>query len=313
MKKIITILLALSLALSLSMTAFAAENNTDPTNIDVVAKVIRDVEGEYTGQNEDGAVSVTTDDGTTVTVIDVPNEYEYLVVVPILPDETAAWAWITSCLNGYGTPAHAYDIYFLNQDGERTNANGVAVSVSCPHCDNDVFVCSLTTGGAVKVLESSATTRTTVITFTTNGSTYYVLTEKTTSTDPDHAHDVNIQEPEGGDVEVSDKTPETGDKVTITPKPDSGKVVDKVTVTDENGNPVKVTDNGDGTYSYTQPDGDVTIKVTFKDKPTTGTTDTPKTGDDTNLELWFGVMIASALALCWIFLIDRRRKEDKSA
>lgn len=54
--------------------------------------------------------------------------------------------------------------------------------------------------------------------------------------------------------------------MTITPKPDQGNEVDSVTVTDRNGDPVKVTDKGDGTYTFTQPTGKVTITVTFRDK-----------------------------------------------
>ena len=40
------------------------------------------------------------------------------------------------------------------------------------------------------------------------------------------------------------------DNVTVTPNPDEGYVVDEVIVTDENGRPVELTDNGDGTYYY---------------------------------------------------------------
>lgn len=50
----------------------------------------------------------------------------------------------------------------------------------------------------------------------------------------------------------------------ITPTPKDGYSVDTVIVTDSNGHQIYVTDNGDGTYSYVQPDGAVEIKVTFK-------------------------------------------------
>ena len=74
------------------------------------------------------------------------------------------------------------------------------------------------------------------------------------------------QPDEGGTVTVSPKNPEKGDTVTITPKPEDGYVVDKVTVMDKDGKPVEVTDNGDGSYSFTQPSGKVTVTVTFTDK-----------------------------------------------
>ena len=68
----------------------------------------------------------------------------------------------------------------------------------------------------------------------------------------------------GGSVSIDPERPHTGDEVTITPEPDEGKVVDSVTVTDKDGEPVEVTDNGDGTWSFTQPPGKVTITVTFR-------------------------------------------------
>ena len=68
----------------------------------------------------------------------------------------------------------------------------------------------------------------------------------------------------GGDVTVNNPYPAQGQTVTITPRPDKGMTVDKVIVTDKNGDPVAVSDNGDGTYSFRQPAGKVTITVTFK-------------------------------------------------
>ena len=74
----------------------------------------------------------------------------------------------------------------------------------------------------------------------------------------------------GGDTSVAPARPHKGDTVTITPKPDQGNEVDSVTATDRNGDPVKVTDKGDGTYTFTQPTGKVTISVTFRDKEIPG-------------------------------------------
>ena len=68
---------------------------------------------------------------------------------------------------------------------------------------------------------------------------------------------------DGGSIKVSPRTPEAGDEVTITPDPDSGYEVDQVTVTDRDGDEIRVTANRDGTYTFTQPRGRVTIEVTF--------------------------------------------------
>ena len=66
-----------------------------------------------------------------------------------------------------------------------------------------------------------------------------------------------------GDVTVSPSRPSSGQTVTITVDPDAGYALDDLTVTDARGNVVKVTDNGDGTYSFTQPSSKVTIEATF--------------------------------------------------
>ena len=70
---------------------------------------------------------------------------------------------------------------------------------------------------------------------------------------------------DNGDVTVTPKNPEMGDTVVITPAPDAGYEVDEITVTDKNGNPITVIDNGDGTYSFKQPSGKVNIEVTFRE------------------------------------------------
>ena len=72
-----------------------------------------------------------------------------------------------------------------------------------------------------------------------------------------------VEQPKNGAVSTSTNNPTAGTKVTITPKPDEGYKLYKITVTDQNGNPVEVIDNGDGTYRYIQPVGKVTIKVIF--------------------------------------------------
>ena len=70
---------------------------------------------------------------------------------------------------------------------------------------------------------------------------------------------------DGGTVKVSPRTPEAGEEVTLTVTPDAGYQVDAVTVTDRDGDEVEVTDNGDGTYTFEQPRGRVTIEVTFRE------------------------------------------------
>ncbi len=79
---------------------------------------------------------------------------------------------------------------------------------------------------------------------------------------------VEVGKTEHGAAAVDSDTAKKDDTVTITVTPDLGYVVDRVTVTDKNGNELPLTDHDDGTYTYTQPSGKVTVDVLFR--PVTG-------------------------------------------
>ena len=68
---------------------------------------------------------------------------------------------------------------------------------------------------------------------------------------------------ENGSVTVSPRSAEKGDSVTITVKPDSGYRLDDLIVTDKNGKELKLTDKGNGKYTFTMPAGKVEISAAF--------------------------------------------------
>ena len=68
---------------------------------------------------------------------------------------------------------------------------------------------------------------------------------------------------ENGSVTVSPKNATSGSTVTVTVTPDSGYTLETLTVTDKNGKELKLTDKGDGKYTFTMPSGKVDIKATF--------------------------------------------------
>ena len=70
---------------------------------------------------------------------------------------------------------------------------------------------------------------------------------------------------ENGTIDV-DRYATEGDQVTITVSPDEAYLLDDLTVT-SGGKDVALTDNGDGTYSFTMPSGDVAITATFAEDP----------------------------------------------
>ena len=68
---------------------------------------------------------------------------------------------------------------------------------------------------------------------------------------------------EHGTVTANRRYAEKGDTVTITVTPDSGYVLETISVTDKNGNDLKLTDKGNGKYTFTMPGSKVEVKVTF--------------------------------------------------
>ena len=68
---------------------------------------------------------------------------------------------------------------------------------------------------------------------------------------------------ENGTVTVSPRSAEKGDTVTITAKPDSGYQLDDLTVIDKNGKELKLTDKGNGKYTFTMPASKVEINAAF--------------------------------------------------
>lgn len=68
---------------------------------------------------------------------------------------------------------------------------------------------------------------------------------------------------QSGSVTSTPKNASKGDTVTITVKPDSGFVLDGLTVTDRNGNVLKLTDQGGGKYTFIMPASKVEVNAAF--------------------------------------------------
>lgn len=66
-----------------------------------------------------------------------------------------------------------------------------------------------------------------------------------------------------GKVVSSRTNASSGSTVTLTVTPDSGYTLDTLAVTDSRGNAVKLTDKGDGKYTFTMPSRAVTVTASF--------------------------------------------------
>ena len=78
---------------------------------------------------------------------------------------------------------------------------------------------------------------------------------------------ITVEATQGGAVTADPTAAKAGTTVTLTPVPDRGYQVGTVAVTDRFGEPVAVTEQADGTYTFTMPNGQVTVTVTFAEAP----------------------------------------------
>ncbi len=116
------------------------------------------------------------------------------------------------------------------------------------------------------------------------------------------AHKLVITANEGGTVSANNEEPKVGETVTLTAVADEGYSVLSVEVKDADDKQITVTDNGNGTYSFVQPDSNVTVNVIFAKTNDT----TPPTGDDMRVLIW---LITVALAVfCWIPPVASKRR-----
>lgn len=306
MRKLNSLLLAAVLLLSCTVPAFAAEG--DPVEIGVYAKTEQNIDGEYTAAVENGSATVTTPDGT-VTVTNAPNGAVTPVVIPMKGE---ALTWIDSCVDG--DTVAAYDIHFLDSDRNRINADGVTVCI--PISGTDLTVSSVTTSGTNRILASETVNGS--VTFTADGSHYYVICGASEPVPP-HEHDYTkvITEPTCTEKGYTTYTCECGDSY----------VAD---YTDPTGHSfTKYESNNDATC---KKDGTETAKCDHGCGKTDTRTDkgsklghkyengkcvrcglswwNPETGDTSNIFLWAGLLILSAIALFFLLFWKRRKKDE---
>ena len=78
---------------------------------------------------------------------------------------------------------------------------------------------------------------------------------------------ITVEATQGGTVTADPTAAKAGTTVTLTPAPDAGYQVGAVAVTDRFGDAVAVTEQAAGTYTFTMPNGQVTVTVTFEQAP----------------------------------------------
>ena len=145
-------------------------------DVDVTAQYIQTAEGFNQAPVKNGEGSLTTEEGVKVSVSGAPGNARYLVVCPILKN-TDGGRWLIKCLNGKGNFICAYDIYFLDEVGNRINAEGTTVTIDSPVDADNLEFYSVSTDGTVAVPDYFV--KNSSVTFTVLGNSYYVFVEKT--------------------------------------------------------------------------------------------------------------------------------------
>ncbi|OUN11564.1 S-layer homology domain-containing protein [Flavonifractor sp. An9] len=96
---------------------------------------------------------------------------------------------------------------------------------------------------------------------------------------------ITVSKADNGTVTASRTRANKGLTITLTVKADEGYKLDTITVTDKNGNELKLTDKGDGKYTFTMPASAVTVEASFTKDDTPVDTGLPFT--DVKADDWF--------------------------
>lgn len=171
-----------------------------------------------------------------------------------------------------GLPVTLDDFVPAKDENGNEIANTYTYELSGVDLDNLVITAYSGTGAAVtingKTVENGAATSVrinppeTTITVVLGGNTY-ILKLTDIPTGPVSGHRITVKPSDHGTVSPSRTMAGKGGTVTLTVTPDEGYRLEKLTVKDASGNELKLVDQGEGRYSFTMPDTNVTVEATF--------------------------------------------------
>lgn len=322
LKKVIAAMSAAMLICSCGMTAFAAEANlntdTEPKDIGVYVKYVDNTVWNTVPTDEDGEGSATLPDGTEVGISNADKTKGRLVIDPITDKE--ALDWINSVTDGKVKAPQAFHIYYLDNNGNLINADGISVSMKPGNTLQNPVVYSLKSDGSLELL--SADVKNGTITFTTDGSPYYVLGEKdsTISTLPPEIIKGKGQSIVAGENKEVSFTSNAAFSDFLRVELD-GKTLDEKYYTVKEGSTivtlkadyVATLSVGEHTIGIVSTNGTATTTFTVKAKTTVDTdTDSPQTGDNSHMVLWIAVLLVSGGALIVTGIYSRKKKHSEN-
>lgn len=318
LKKVITAMSAAVLICSCGMTAFAAEANLNTDNskkdIGVYVKYVDNTVWNTVPTDEKGEGSATLPDGTEVGISDADKTKGQLVIDPITDKE--ALDWTAGVTDGKVKAPQAFHIYYLDNNGNLINADGVSVSMKPGDTLQNPGVYSLKSDGSLSLL--SADVKNGTITFTTDGSPYYVLGEKdsTIATLPPEIIKGKGQSIVAGENKELSFTSNAAFSDFIRVELD-GKNLDEKYYTVKEGSTivtlkadyVATLSVGEHTIGIVSTNGTATTTFTVKAKTAVDNdTDSPQTGDNSHMALWIALLAASVFGLAATAVYSKRKR-----
>ena len=166
-------------------------------------------------------------------------------------------------------PAPKHTISVINGSADSSLAEaGTTVTITAAEKDGYTFRNWQVVSGAVTL--ANANKKVTTFTMPEENVTVKAVFEEDKPADSGHggtnvtpAWKVSVASADHGSVSVSPSSAKQGNTVKVTVYPDKDYALDKLTVTDKNGSEIKLTDQGNGTYTFTMPASNVSIAASF--------------------------------------------------
>ena len=220
-------------------------SNTEVATVDANGKVTAEGEGEAT-------ITVTTEDGSKTATCVVTVTAATVPVTGVTLSQNQASLYYNRTPNTLTLTATVAPDNATNQAVTWTSSNSTVATV-----DQNGVVTAVAPGTAT-------------ITVTTADGGFTATCTVTVRPDVPPANPnyrITVEATQGGTVTADPTAAKAGATVTLTPVPDRGYQVGTVAVTDRFGDAVAVTEQADGTYTFTMPNGQVTVTVTFAEAP----------------------------------------------
>ena len=158
--------------------------------------------------------------------------------------------------------------YSYNTNGHGTAQPGATVTmgtqITLPAMDNDGYYTFIGWSDGTTTYQAG-----TIVGIMANTTFTAVWRDDTPPYTGDYNYPVTIGKTEHGTVTIAkeDQWANDGEKITVTVTPDDAYMLDELVIKDKAGKELQVKDNGDGTYTFTMPEGAVTITATFVEDP----------------------------------------------